>query len=216
MKQINLVNVEGCIRMTSREGYDAYCLYLAINNHFHSDSYDYFKYNGKVSAKLESFMKRKDKYHFAKLARKYNGELKDFLVANLSKKKYYVRELLEQECEKNYISYKKVKQKLTYVITEDMRYLFDKYQHIDVCLGIKDNGQHSNILREYLGGKISAETFIVSNKIFNIFKDYDDMVSEKFIWPRERKRLDKLSPFLDLEHKKLYSILERIWTPGLK
>jgi len=216
MKQINLVNVEGCIRMTSREGYDAYCLYLAINNHFHTESYDYFKYNGKVSAKLESFMKRKDKYHFAKLARKYNGELKDFLVANLSKKKYYVRELLEQECEKNYISYKKVKQKLTYVITEDMRYLFDKYQHIDVCLGIKDNGQHSNILREYLGGKISAETFIVSNKIFNIFKDYDDMVSEKFIWPRERKRLDKLSPFLDLEHKKLYSILERIWTPGLK
>ena len=202
--------------MTSREGYDAYCLYLAINNHFHSESYDFFKYNGKVSAKLESFMKRKDKYHFAKLARKYNGELKDFLVANLSKKKYYVRELLEQECEKNYISYKKVKQKLTYVITEDMRYLFDKYQHIDVCLGIKDNGQHSNILREYLGGKISAETFIVSNKIFNIFKDYDDMVSEKFIWPRERKRLDKLSPFLDLEHKKLYSILERIWTPGLK
>ena len=216
MKQINLVNVEGCIRMTSREGYDAYCLYLAINNHFHTESYDYFKYNGKVSAKLESFMKRKDKYHFAKLARKYNGELKDFLVANLSKKKYYVRELLEQECEKNYISYKKVKQKLTYVITEDMRYLFDKYQHIDVCLGIKDNGQHSNILREYLGGKISAETFIASNKIFDIFKDYDDMVSEKFIWPRERKRLDKLSPFLDLEHKKLYSILERIWTPGLK
>ena len=49
--------------MTSREGYDAYCLYLAINNHFHSDSYDFFKYNGKVSAKLESFMKRKDKYH---------------------------------------------------------------------------------------------------------------------------------------------------------
>ena len=216
MKQINLVNVEGCIRMTSREGYDAYCLYLAINNHFHTESYDYFKYNGKVSAKLESFMKRKDKYHFAKLARKYNGELKDFLVANLSKKKYYVRELLEQECEKNYISYKKVKQKLTYVITEDMRYLFDKYQHIDVCLGIKDNGQHSNILREYLGGKISAETFIASNKIFDIFKDYDDMVSEKFIWPRERKRLDKLSPFLDLEHKKLYSILEGIWMPGLE
>ena len=190
MKQINLVNVEGCIRMTSREGYDAYCLYLAINNHFHTESYDYFKYNGKVSAKLESFMKRKDKYHFAKLARKYNGELKDFLVANLSKKKYYVRELLEQECEKNYTAFKKKKQKLTYVITEDMRYLFDKYQHIDICLGIKDNGQHSNILREYLGGKISAETFIVSNKIFNIFKDYDDMVSEKFIWTRERKRLD--------------------------
>ena len=196
--------------MTSREGYDAYCLYLAINNHFYSDSYDYFKYNGKVSAKLESFMKRKDKYHFAKLARKYNDELKDFLVANFSKKKYYVRELLEMECEKNYIEFKKRKQKLTYLITEEMRYLFDKYKHIDFCIGIKD-GQHSNILREYLGGRIKAETLITADKIFDIFKDYDSMVTENFIWPRERKRLDRLAPFLELEHRKLQAVLQGIW-----
>jgi hypothetical protein len=196
--------------MTSREGYDAYCLYLAINNHFHSDSYDYFRYNGKVSAKLESFMKRKDKYHFAKLARKYNDELKDFLVANFSKKKYYVRELLEMECEKNYIEFKKRKQKLTYLITEEMRYLFDKYKHIDFCIGIKD-GQHSNILREYLGGRIAAETLVAVDKIFGIFTDYDTMVSENFIWPKTRKRLDSLAPFLELEHKKLQTILQGIW-----
>ena len=196
--------------MTSREGYDAYCLYLAINNHFHSDSYDYFKYNGKVSAKLESFMKRKDKYHFAKLARKYNGELKDFLVANLSKKKYYVRELLEQECEKNYITYKKTKQKMTYAITEEMRYLFNKYKQLDICLGIKD-GQHSNILREYLGGRIAAETLVAADKIFGIFRDYDTMVSEDFIWPKTRKRLDNLAPFLELENKKLQTVLQGIW-----
>ncbi len=196
--------------MTSREGYDAYCLYLAINNHFHTESYDYFKYNGKVTAKLESFLYRKDKYHFAKLARKYNSELKDFLVANLLKKKYYVRELLEQECEKNYITYKKMKQKMTYAIAEEMRYLFDKYKHIDICLGIKD-GQHSNILREYLGGRIKAETLITVDKIFHIFNDYDTMVTENFIWPKERKRLDNLAPFLELEHKKLMVILQGIW-----
>ena len=196
--------------MTSREGYDAYCLYLAINNHFYSDSYDYFKYNGKVSAKLESFMKRKDKYHFAKLARKYNDELKDFLVANFSKKKYYVRDLLEMECEKNYIEFKKRKQKLTYLITEEMRYLFDKYKHIDFCIGIKD-GQHSNILREYLGGRITAETFVAADKIFDIFNDYDTMVNENFIWPKTRKRLDSLAPFLELEDRKIQTILQGIW-----
>jgi hypothetical protein len=196
--------------MTSREGYDAYCLYLAINNHFYSDSYDYFKYNGKVSAKLESFMKRKDRYHFAKLARKYNDELKDFLVANFSKKKYYVRELLEQECEKNHIEFKKRKQKLTYLITEEMRYLFDKYKHIDFCIGIKD-GQHSNILREYLGGRIAAETLVAADRIFGIFNDYDTMMNEKFIWPKTRKRLDSLAPFLELENKKLQTVLQGIW-----
>ena len=196
--------------MTSREGYDAYCLYLAINNHFYSDSYDYFKYNGKVSAKLESFMKRKDKYHFAKLSRKYNDELKDFLVANFSKKKYYVRDLLEMECEKNYTEFKKRKQKLTYLITEEMRYLFDKYKHIDFCIGIKD-GQHSNILREYLGGRITAETFVAVDKICGIFNDYDTMVNENFIWPKTRKRLDSLAPFLELEDKKLQIVLQGIW-----
>ena len=44
--------------MTSREGFDAYCLYLAINNHFNTESYDYFKYNGKVPAKIQAFLKR--------------------------------------------------------------------------------------------------------------------------------------------------------------
>ena len=196
--------------MTSREGYDAYCLYLAVNNHFHTDSYDYFKYAGKTSVKLETFLKRKDKYHFAKLARKYHTELKDFYVANLYKQKYYVRNLLEQECDKNYKEFKKKKQKLTYIVMEDMRYLFDKYKHIDMCIGIKD-GQHSNILREYLGGKINAETFIAVDKIFNIFKDYDSRITESFIWPKERKRLDKLTPFLEFERKKVMTILKGIW-----
>ena len=93
---------------------------------------------------------------------------------------------------------------------EDMRYLFDKYKHIDMCIGIKD-GQHSNILREYLGGKINAETFIAAAKIFNIFKDYDSTISESFIWPKERKRLDKLTPFLEFERKKVMTILKGIW-----
>ena len=196
--------------MTSREGYDAYCLYLAVNNHFNTDSYDYFKYAGKTSVKLETFLKRKDKYHFAKLARKYHVELLDFYVANLSRGKFYVKNLLEMECDQNYKEFKKIKQKLTYAITEDMRYLFDKYKHIDICIGIKD-GQHSNILREYLGGRISAQTIIATDKIFNIFNDYNTMISEDFIWPKERRRLDKLAPFLELEQRKLQTVLKGIW-----
>lgn len=196
--------------MTSREGYDAYCLYLAVNNHFNTDSYDYFKYAGKTSVKLETFLKRKDKYHFAKLARKYHVELLDFYVANLSRGKFYVKNLLDMECDQNYKEFKKIKQKLTYAITEDMRYLFDKYKHIDICIGIKD-GQHSNILREYLGGRISAQTIIATDKIFNIFNDYNTMISEDFIWPKERRRLDKLAPFLELEQRKLQTVLKGIW-----
>lgn len=198
--------------MNSREGYDAYCLYLAISNHFHTDSYNFFQYNGKVSASINSYLKRNDKYHFAKLARQYNNvnELRDFYIANLSKEKIYSRRLLEQECEENYKSFKKRKQKLTYLINEEMKMLFDKYKDLDVVLGIK-NGQHSNLLREYLGGNVSQETMIACDKIFNIFNDYDNMISEKIIWPMKGKILRKLEPFIELEHTKIRTLLLGLW-----
>ena len=56
--------------MNIYEGADAYRTYLAIRNHFKTD-YDFFKYNGKMKVSNDSFLKRRDKFFFAKLERKY-------------------------------------------------------------------------------------------------------------------------------------------------
>tara|TARA_B100001250_G_scaffold331252_1_gene296338 strand:+ start:1306 stop:1899 length:594 start_codon:yes stop_codon:yes gene_type:complete len=196
--------------MTSREGFDAYCLYLAINNHFHTESYDYFKYNGKVPAKLPAFLKRNDKYHFAKLAREHRDELRDFLVANLSQQKYYVKNLLDQECVDNYKEFKKKKQKLSYCIIQDMKYLQDVYNDIDVVLEC-EKGQHPPILKEYLGKKITAETFITFDSMFGIFEDFDELIQEQFIWPKERDKLTKLKPFIEVDRLKLRKQIREVW-----
>ena len=196
--------------MTSREGFDAYCLYLAINNHFHTESYDYFKYNGKVPAKLPAFLKRNDKYHFAKLAREHRDELRDFLVANLSQQKYYVKNLLDQECVDNYKEFKKKKQKLSYCIIQDMKYLQDVYNDIDVVLEC-EKGQHPPILKEYLGKKITAETFITFESMFGIFGDFDELIQEQFIWPKERDKLTKLKPFIEVDRLKLRKQIREVW-----
>ncbi len=198
--------------MTSREGFDAYCLYLAINNHFNTESYDFFKYNGKVPVKLPAFLKRNDKYHFAKLAREHRDELKDFLVANLSKQKYYVKNLLDNECVDNYKDFKKRKQKLTYTISEDMRYLNDKYESIDKVLDV-ENGQHPVILKEYLGSNITAETIIAFDLMFGVFEDYDELIQEQFIWPQHKTKLTKLKPFIEYEREKLRISMREIWRP---
>ena len=64
-------------------GFDVYKTYLAVKLHFASDTYDYYKYGGKVNAKLETFTKRNDRYFFHKLSTKYNkDEILDFFVAN--------------------------------------------------------------------------------------------------------------------------------------
>ena len=93
--------------MTSREGYDAYTLYLGIKLHFYSTDYNFVKYNGKVKADINSFVKRKDKYHFGKLYKKYKQNLQDFYIANLSVYDLWAGDLLENECEKRYMEWKK-------------------------------------------------------------------------------------------------------------
>lgn len=196
--------------MTSREGFDAYCLYLAINNHFNTESYDFFKYNGKVPVKIQSFLKRNDKYHFAKLAREHRDELRDYFVANLSQKKYYVKNLLDNECIDNYKEFKKRKQKLSYCIIQDMRYLQDKYEQVDIILEC-EKGQHPPILKEYLGRKIIPETFIAFEMMFGIFGDFDELIQEQFIWPKERSKLTKLKPFIEIDKTKLRTGMKEVW-----
>ena len=53
-------------------GFDVFKTYLAVKNHFTTD-YDYNKYGGRVTAKLESFTKRPDRYFFHKLSKKFQN-----------------------------------------------------------------------------------------------------------------------------------------------
>ena len=63
--------------MTENTGFAAFAMWNALKLHFTSDSYDYFKYNGKTNVSKQSFTTRKDKYQFYKLSRKYS--LEDFI-----------------------------------------------------------------------------------------------------------------------------------------
>ena len=63
--------------------FDTYKEYLAYKNHFTKEKYDYQRYGGKSRAKIDSFYKRKDRYFFEKMSRKYKDpEIKDFFLAN--------------------------------------------------------------------------------------------------------------------------------------
>ena len=69
--------------MNENSGFAAFAMWNALKLHFTSDSYDYFKYHGKTNVSTATFLKRKDKYTFYKLSRKYNlEEMRDFYVAN--------------------------------------------------------------------------------------------------------------------------------------
>tara|TARA_B100001113_G_scaffold351598_1_gene351035 strand:- start:268 stop:864 length:597 start_codon:yes stop_codon:yes gene_type:complete len=180
--------------MTSREGYDAYTLYLGIKLHFYSEGYDFVKYNGKVKADINSFGKRKDKYHFGKLSRKYKQNLQDFYIANLSVYDLWAGDLLENECEKRYMDWKKRQQKLTYMFETEVNDQLRKYK-INTLLKV-NKGQHPRLLKAYLGKEISLETLCIMDEIIGFTQDWIRLINEKVVYPEVHNKINKYKSFL--------------------
>jgi len=105
------------------EPFDAYRYYMAIKLHFESDTYDAKKYNYKTSISPQSFWKRKDKYHFAKIAKKFNTpeELIEFYVSQFTSNIKWVGDMLEGD--EHFTEWKKRKESLSYQFTNDINTL---------------------------------------------------------------------------------------------
>jgi len=180
--------------MTSREGYDAYTLYLGIKLHFYSTDYNFVKYNGKVKADINSFVKRKDKYHFGKLYKKYKQNLQDFYIANLSVYDLWAGDLLENECEKRYMEWKKRQQKLSYMFETEVSDQIRKYK-INTLLKV-NKGQHPRLLKAYLGKEISLETLCIMDEIIGFSTDWERLIQEKIVYPEVHNKINKYKAFL--------------------
>lgn len=191
--------------MTSREGFDAYQLYLGIKLHFHSKDYDFVKYNGVVKAELPSFLKRKDKFHFGKLSRTYKHELKDFFVANLSQKDYWVGDLLDKESDKRFKDWKKNKQKLSYLFETEVGTLLKHYK-IDTVLRV-DKGQHPRLLKSFLSKQISLPTICIMDAIIGFTADWERLITEKVLYPDVHNQIRKYKAFINYDHAQYKKIL---------
>jgi len=185
--------------MSSREGFDSYQLYLAVKLHFKNVDYDFIKYNARVKADLSSFMKRNDKFHFAKLSRTYKHELKDFYVANLSQGDYWAGELLEKEAQNRFTEYKKRKQKLSHMFEQEVKELLEKktIQEVLTC----SNGQHPYLLKQFLGKKISIETMCILNDITDYSITWNKLIKENIVYPDTYHKIKKYRTFLSYDFK---------------
>lgn len=185
--------------MSSREGFDSYQLYLAVKLHFKNEDYDFIKYNARVKADLSSFMKRNDKFHFAKLSRTYKHELKDFYVANLSQGDYWAGELLEKEAQNRFTEYKKRKQKLSHMFEQEVKELLEKktIQEVLTC----SNGQHPYLLKQFLGKKISIETMCILNDITEYSITWNKLIKENIVYPDTYHKIKKYRTFLSYDFK---------------
>lgn len=191
--------------MARLSGYETFCQYLAIKNHFTVDSYDYFKYNGKVSRiSKETFLNRRDRFQFEKLARKCD-DLQDHLVANFLKDKTWVGDLLDDEAFDNTKTYVKINQSMSYTFRNEL----EKIDDIKSALKLH-NDDYPHIMNLLMDETISYQTFVILNHFIQFISKFDANLPDDFIWSKLSIKAKKFAPFilLKIDKKKFADILK--------
>lgn len=194
--------------------FDVYREYLALKNHFTKDSYDYFKYNKKVRATVQSFYKRKDRFWFEKFARnKTDQEVVDFFVANFvsssNPETIWIGEMIK-EGENRYQQWQKKVQSLSYVFKEESQQLFSQHQFDDVFNCSKG---HPQVLKSFMGERLSLETLVIYNEIFVFAKDFDKKLKDP-VWETVSRKIKKYSPFIHIDTTRYKKILKEVVLGG--
>ena len=179
--------------------FETYQHYLSLKNHFTNPKYDFFKYGAKTRASVTSFNKRKDKYWFEKTSRKYNDkEVVDFLVSNFTAtdnpQNLWIGEIINSG-ERTYAEWMKRQQSLTYLFKEQSNELFSENELESLFNCSKG---HPKILKEFLSGRLSLETFVIYDKIFQFSKNFDKNLTDP-VWETVSLKLKKYSPFLNID-----------------
>jgi hypothetical protein len=190
--------------------FETYQHYLSLKNHFTNPKYDFFKYGAKTRASITSFNKRKDKYFFERTSRKYNDkEIVDFLLANFvstdNVQNLWIGEIINSG-ERTYADWMRRQQSLTYLFKEQSTELFSENELETV---FNCSRGHPIVLKRFLSGKLSPETFVIYDKIFSIVKDFDKKLLDP-VWETVSLKIKKYNPFLNIDVFQFKKILREI------
>jgi len=200
--------------MRTMEPYDVYKYYMAMKLHFESDSYEAPKYNYKTSARPQSFFKRRDKYHFAKLGRRFDEpeELINFFTAQFTASdKTWVGDMLQDE--EKYTDWQKRQQSLSYNFEQDINKLAEEAGTFDEMLETRGEGNNYPLVIEmFLQDEISLETVVILDRLTGFMRRADRTISETIVWPDLSKRIRKYGLLLRFDKDRMRRVVLRIFT----
>tara|TARA_Y100000034_G_scaffold87336_1_gene104759 strand:- start:3048 stop:3659 length:612 start_codon:yes stop_codon:yes gene_type:complete len=183
--------------------------FQAIKMHFTTDSYDYFKYNGKIrTGDLEA---KKDKWNYVKLARNHGDHLVNFLVANFVSRDNikWSGDVVGSEAERTYQEWQKRTEAMSYIFTQELQKVFSEV--IERKTKIKSlfesiDSEPPLLLTFYQWGTISLETLIILGDLLEFFGEWDKQEDE-YIWPDIKTKINNYRPFLIFDERKYQKII---------
>ena len=187
-----------------------YQSYLSMKSHFTNRKYDFFRYGGKSRATMASFNKRKDKYWFEKTSRKYSDDqIVDFLLANFvttdNPKNLWIGEIINSG-ERTYADCIRRQQSISYLFKEECSKLLEEYKLDEL---FECGKGHPLILKRFLGGDISLETFVIFDIIFSFSDKFDEKLLDP-VWETVSLKIRKYKPFLNINVFNFKKILREI------
>ena len=183
-------------------GFEVYKIYLAIKLHFTSkrQSYDFHKHNGRTTARLETFTKRRDRYYFHRLSKSFdNKSIVNYFLSNfVSNTNLWVGDIIGKTGDEHYKRWSKKIESLHYYYETDIDYIIDRMITKDIKfndLFLSIDGQHPPILKMFLAKKINFETLIILDDILKFTKKLNKDITEKVLWPKLFDRMKRYKPF---------------------
>ena len=184
-------------------GFEVYKIYLAIKLHFTSknQSYDFHKHNGRTTARLETFTKRRDRYYFHRLSKSYDDKsIVNYFLSNfVSNTNLWVGDIIGKAGDEHYKQWSKKIESLHYYYEKDIDYIIERMTTKDIKfndLFLSIDGQHPPIIKMFLAKKINFETLIILDDILRFTKKLNKNIKEKVLWAKLFDRMKRYKPFL--------------------
>ena len=175
------------------EAIDVYIMYCAMKAHFSRKDYDFFKYGGKTKVSRDSFWKRKDRFFFVKLSKKYKTEIeiRNYLVSNFIKDKSgYIANFSEE----NYKSWLLRRSGFFDQFVIEMKPFIKEFEPL---FEVK-NSSHPKLLKEFLGSRVSLETMLVLDELVSFSKKWDQQLEDDIVWVDLKKLMKNYKGFLTI------------------
>lgn len=188
---------------STRDAYDIYMYFLALKKHFTDIKYDFFKYNGKVRASVQSFETKKDKFFYFKLSKRKDA--KEFILSNIvNDPNIWIGNMVgNDKCEQIYSEWLKRQQSLSYIFKSELSEIDDDFDSNFIV----EDGQHPKLIKAFVQSRISIETLIILMDLSNVSKYWEKNISDNIVFPDINKTCVKYRPFLTYDKEKMKKIV---------
>ena len=196
------------------EPIDVYLMYCAMKAHFGNTDYDFITYKGKSRVSRDQLYKRKDRFFFVKLYRKYKeyNEIRDYFISNFIKDRNGYISSFNNE---NYENWKIRRYSFYGIFSEEIKPFVKEFNPL---FEVKKS-EHPKLMKEFLGGRLSLETLIVLDELVKFTKKWNQKLKDDIIWSDLKKIMNDYKRFLTIDKNKyriqLLNLIEESNDKGL-